>query len=63
MIFKSLLNIQRKTPVLESLFHNVAGLKVCNFIKERLQHRCFPVSDYKIFKSRFFIEQASEKEF
>ena len=27
----------RKTPVLESLFNKVAGLKVCNFMKKRLQ--------------------------
>ena len=35
--------IHRKTPVLESLFNNTAGLEVCNFIKKRLQHRGFPV--------------------
>ena len=33
----------RKIPVLESLFNRVTGLKGCNFIKKRLQHRCFPV--------------------
>ena len=32
-------NIHRKTPVLESLFNEVAGM---NFIKKRLQQRCFP---------------------
>ena len=37
-------NIHRKTAVLESLFTKVADLKSCNFIKERLQHRCFPVN-------------------
>ena len=36
-------NIHRKTPVLESLFNKVPGLKVCNFIKTKLQHRYFPV--------------------
>ena len=30
-------NIHRKTPVLESLFNKVAGLKAYNFIKKRLQ--------------------------
>ena len=35
--------IHRKTPVLESLFNNTAGLEVCNFIKKRLQRRGFPV--------------------
>ena len=29
--------------MLESLFNKVAGLRACNFIKKRLQHRCFPV--------------------
>ena len=29
-------NIHRKTSVLESLFNTVAGLIVCNFIKNRL---------------------------
>ena len=32
-----------KTPVLESLFTKAADLQVCNFIKKRLQHKCFPV--------------------
>ena len=36
-------NIHRKTPVLESLFIKVASLQPCDFIKKRLQHRCFPV--------------------
>ena len=35
------LNIQRKTPELESLFDKVAGLQPCNFIKKRLQLRYF----------------------
>ena len=29
---------------MESLFKNVAGLKACNFIKKRPQHRFFPVN-------------------
>ena len=29
--------------MLESLFNKVVDLKVCNFIKKRHQHRCFPV--------------------
>ena len=27
--------------MLESLFNNVAGFQSCNFIRKRLQHRCF----------------------
>ena len=30
--------------MLESLFDKVAALQPSNFIKERLQHRCFPVN-------------------
>ena len=48
-VFKKFSNIHRKTPVLESLFNKVAGLKVCNFIKKRLQGRCFPVNVGKFF--------------
>ena len=36
-------NIGRKTPVLESLFNKVADHQACNFIKNRLQRRRFPV--------------------
>ena len=37
--------------MLESLFNKIAGLKVCNFIKKRLQHRCFPVNFRKFSKT------------
>ena len=36
-----ILNILRKTPLLEPLFNKVHA---CNFIKKRPQHRCFPVN-------------------
>ena len=42
-----------ETPVLESLFNK--GHQVCNFIKKRLQHRCFPVIIAK-FLSTYFEE-------
>ena len=32
-----------ETPVLESLCNIAADLQLSNFIKKRLQHRCFPV--------------------
>ena len=35
------MQFHRKTSVLGSLFNKVANLKVCNFLKNRLQHRCF----------------------
>ena len=34
----------QETPVLESLFKNVADLKAWNFIKKRPQNRCSPVN-------------------
>ena len=40
-------------PVLESLFNKVAGLKAYNFIKKRLQHRCFPVKFAKFLETPF----------
>ena len=49
-------NIHRKTPVLESLFNKAAGLKVCNFIKKKLQHMFFPVNMAKCLTIAFFIE-------
>ena len=38
-------------PVLESLFNKVAGLKAWNFIKNRLQHSCFPVKFAKFLRT------------
>ena len=43
--------------MLEPLFNKVAGLKAYNFIKKRLQHRCFPVNIAKLLRTAFFIEQ------
>ena len=37
-----------KTPVVESLFNKVTGLKVRDFIKKRPRHRCVPVYIEKI---------------
>ena len=41
---KKFCNIHRNTPVSESLFNKVVGLQACNFIKRRLQHKCFSVN-------------------
>ena len=38
---------------LESLFNKVAGLKACNFIKKRVQHRCFPFKFEKFLRTPF----------
>ena len=42
-VHKKLRQFQRKTPVLECLFNNVAALRAYSFITKRLQHGCFPV--------------------
>ena len=41
--------------MLEFLINNVAG-KTCNFIKRRLQHRCFPMNIAKFLSTTSFIE-------
>ena len=34
-----------------SLFNKIAGLKTCNFVKNRLQHNCFPVNIAKFLRA------------
>ena len=43
-------NIHRNTPVSESLFDIVVDLEACNFIKKRLQDRCFSVNIMEFLK-------------
>ena len=43
----------RKIFVLQSLFNKVAGLKTCNFINKRLQHKCFLVKFAKFLRTPF----------
>ena len=33
-----------KKVCLETALESLSGLKACNFIQKRLQHRCFPVN-------------------
>ena len=42
-LFSKISKFSLEVPVLEFLVNKVAGLKACNFIERRLQHRCFPV--------------------
>ena len=37
----------------QSLFNKVADTKVCNFIKKRLQHSCFPIKFAKYQETLF----------
>ena len=42
--------ISTGNTVLEFLFKKVEGLKACNFIKKRPQHRCIPVNIAKFLR-------------
>ena len=42
--------------MLESIFDKVASLQARNFIKEKLQKRCFPVNITKFLGAALFIE-------
>ena len=53
-ILKSFANFTGKNTCAESLFDKVAGQKAFNFIKERLQRRCFRVKFAKVFNNTFF---------
>ena len=44
----------KKTPVLESLFNKIAGLKAYNTIKMTLQHSCLPAINAKALRTAFF---------
>ena len=46
-------NIHRKPPVLEFVLNKLAGLQANNFIKKRLQHRCFLVNITKFLEHAF----------
>ena len=51
-------NIHRKATVLESLLNKVAGQRASNFIKMRIQHRCFQVKFSKFLATPFFYRTA-----
>ena len=49
-----------KTPVPQSLFDKVVGLQICNFIKKRLQHKCFSVNIVKFLRT-FILKNTYEQ--
>ena len=51
-----LLQYSQETPVLESLFNKVAGLRPASLSKKRLWHRCFPVNFLKFLRTHFLKE-------
>ena len=44
---------------LESLFDNTPDLQDCNFIKKRLQHKCFPMKFAKFLRTPFLQNTSS----
>ena len=52
-VFLEFRKIHRKTPVPESLFNKVAGLRPATLLKKRLWHRCFPVNFAKFLRTPF----------
>ena len=46
--------------MLEFLFNKVTDLKAWNFIKKRLQHRCFPVKSEKFLRTPFWRTSAND---
>ena len=60
MFFKisvlKIIAISQQNTCVEVFFNKIAGLQACNFIKKRLQHRCFPVKFTKFLRTPFFTE-------
>ena len=54
-MFLNILQYSQETTVLETLFDKIADLHDCNFIKKRVQHRCFPVNIVKFFYNTYFL--------
>ena len=53
---QNLVKFHRKTPVLETLFNKVPGLRLVTLFKKRLQHRCLPVKFKQFSRTLFFTE-------
>ena len=51
---KKFRKFHRKTPALDSLFNKVSRLQACNFVRKRLQYRCFLVGFAKFIITLFF---------
>ena len=50
-LFLNFLQYSQEASVLQFLFNNVEDLQDCNFIKNRLQLRSFPVNNAKFLKT------------
>ena len=48
--------------MLEFLFDKLAGLQACNFVKNRLQHKCFPMKSAKFLRALSYRELGVQQE-
>ena len=55
-MFLEISKIHRKTPMPESLFYKVAGLRPTTLLKKRLWHRCFSVNFEKFLRTPLLIK-------
>ena len=53
-VLKTFHKIHLKTPLLESLFNGVSGLRPETLLRKRLQHRCFQVNFVKLLRTIFY---------
>ena len=54
LVFSFKFDYGTSRPPYKFLFNIVAALKACNFIKKKLQHRCFPVNIAKFLRTPVF---------
>ena len=52
-VLKKFQTIRLETPVLESYFNRVSGLRAVTLLKKRLQHRCFQANFMKFLRTPF----------
>ena len=52
-VLKKFQTIRQETPVLESYFNRVSGLRAVTLLKKRLQHSCFQVNFMKFLRTSF----------
>ena len=53
-VFLKFRQVHRKTPVPESFFNKVAGLRPTTLLKKRPRHKCFPLTFAKLLRRTFF---------
>ena len=56
MLLKNVANFTRKHVCWSRFLRKLQAFQICNFIKNILQHRCFPVRSARFFKNSYFEE-------